>query len=265
MRNPPGNNFREGEYLHVSDLVYKCTRMIALSKHLEQPIRGQSIMDSMGVTFATGHAIQAYVTERMKTNFGDMLWGDWSCGCGEVFLQRRTWTEVADCDECGYCKKPPHNYVETVWRSEDMKLTGAVDIILKLPSGHLYPVEVKSMAGVRFEELTRPVPDHLIQALFYWHLLRENNMPVIDQFSILYVKKEFVFGNPYKELLVIPSNYENRLTDFMDEARELKAYRDDGGPLPVRTVCAHPQATGARECPFALQCFAIDPPAERPE
>jgi len=87
MRNPPANSFREGAYLHVSDLVYKCTRMIALSKHLEQPIRGESIMDSRGVTFATGHAIQAYVTERMKTNFGELLWGDWTCGCGETIYR----------------------------------------------------------------------------------------------------------------------------------------------------------------------------------
>lgn len=258
MRNPPANSFREGNYLHVSDLVYKCTRMIALSKELQQPIRGESIMDSRGVTFATGHAIQAYVTERMKTNFGDMLWGDWTCGCGEGLYRHTLYSELptTTCESCG----GKYEYLETIWRSESLKLTGAIDIVLKLPSGHLYPIEVKSMAGSRWDDLTRPVPDHLIQALFYWHLLVENDMPVIDQLSLLYVKKEFVFGNPYKELIVVPSNYENRMTDFYDEARELKAYREDDGPLPVRTVCSHPQSPGARECPFALQCFAIDPP-----
>lgn len=265
MRNPPANNFRDGDYLHVSDLVYKCTRMIALSKELGQPIRGESIMDSRGVTFATGHAIQEYVTGRMKTNFPEMLWGNWSCRCGDEMRGHVTWAEVQDEPACHQCGSKIENYVETIWRSEDMKLTGAVDLMLKLPTGHLYPIEVKSIAGARFEDLTRPVPDHLIQALFYWHLIRENGFQVMDQLSILYVKKEFVFGNPYKELLVQPSNYENRITDFMDEARELKAYMTGGGPLPVRTTCSHPQASGARECPFALQCFAIDPMPERDE
>jgi len=237
--------------------------MIGLSKQLQQPIRGESIMDSRGITFATGHAIQAYVTERIKTNFGDMLWGDWTCECGESLYRHTLYSEIptTGCESCG----GKYEYLETIWRSESLKLTGAVDLMLKLPSGHLYPIEVKSMAGSRWDDITRPVPDHLIQALFYWHLIRENGFPVIDQLSILYVKKEFVFGNPYKEMLVKPSDYENRLTDFMDEARALKAFREDDGSLPVRTVCSHPQSPGARECPFALQCFAIDPPLERDE
>jgi hypothetical protein len=201
----------------------------------------------------------------MKTNYADMLWGNWSCRCGDSTLAHVTWDIVTGHRPCAHCGGRIENYVETIWRSEELKLTGAIDIILKLPSGHLYPVEVKSISGPRFDDLTRPVPDHLIQVLFYWHLLQENSMPVMDQLSILYVKKEFVFGNPYKEMLVQPSNYENRMTDFMDEARELKMFREDEGPLPVRTVCTHPQSPGARECSFALQCFAIDPPPERDE
>jgi Holliday junction resolvase-like predicted endonuclease len=262
-KNPPQNEFRPGDYLHVSDLVYKCSRMIALSKHLDLPIRGEPILDSRGVCFQIGRAIQDYVTERIKTNMPDQLWGNWSCRCGEVEAEGCTYSEILDEPACHQCGTPPTNYVETVWRSEAYKLTGAIDILLKLPGNILYPVEVKSISGARFDEVTRAVPDHLIQALFYWHLLQENGKNVMDQASILYVKKEFVFANPYKEILIQPSNYENRITDFFDEARELKTYMYDDGPLPVRTTCSHPLSPGAKECPFALQCFAIDPPPER--
>jgi hypothetical protein len=261
-RNPPRNEFRGGDYLHVSDLVYKCSRMIALSKHLDLPIRGEAILDSRGVTFATGHAIQEYVTERIKANLPDMLWGDWSCKCGDSTSERATYSEMVDEPACHQCGTKPTDYVETIWRSESLKLTGAIDILLKLPSGALYPVEVKSISGARFDEVTRAVPDHLIQALFYWHLLRENGMTVMDQASILYVKKEFVFASPYKEILVKPTDYESRIEDFFDEARELKAYLHEDGPLPIRTCCSHPLSPGAKECPFAIQCFSIDPMPE---
>ena len=263
-KNPPQNEFRPGDYLHVSDLVYKCSRMIALSKHLDLPIRGEPILDSRGVCFKIGRAIQEYVTERFKTNMPNELWGWWTCDCrANIDKRGRTFAEILEqatrCDQCGNLT---NNYVETVWRSETYKLTGAIDILLKLPGNVLYPVEVKSISGARFEEVTRAVPDHLIQTLFYWHLLQENGKNVMDQASILYVKKEFVFANPYKEILIQPSNYENRITDFFDEARELKTYMHDDGPLPVRTTCSHPLSPGAKECPFALQCFAIDPMPE---
>lgn len=262
-RNPPQNEFRPGDYLHVSDLVYKCSRMIALSQHLSLPIRGEPILDSRGVCFQIGRAIQDYVTERLKTNMPNELWGDWRCDCDGVSLSGATYNEARDVSSCPQCGQNPTNYVETVWRSETYRLTGAIDILLKLPGDILYPVEVKSISGARFDEVTRAVPDHLIQALFYWHLLRENGKNVMNQASILYVKKEFVFANPYKEILVHPNEYENRLTDFFDEARELKAYLHDDGPLPIRSTCSHPLSPGAKECPFALQCFAIDPPPER--
>lgn len=261
-KNPPQNEFRPGDYLHVSDLVYKCSRMIALSKHLDLPIRGEAILDSRGVTFATGHAIQDYVTGRIKTNMPDLLWGNWACDCGDSHSEEATYTEMLGEGACHQCGVPPHNYIETIWRSETFKLTGAIDILLKLPGDILYPVEVKSISGARFDEVTRAVPDHLIQALFYWHLLRENGKRVMDQASILYVKKEFVFANPYKEILIQPSNYESRIQDFFDEARELKTYLYEEGPLPIRTCCSHPLSPGAKDCPFAIQCFSIDPMPE---
>lgn len=262
-KKPPQNEFRPGDHLHVSDLVYKCSRMIALSKHLDLPIRGEPIMDSRGLTFAIGRSVQDFVTERIKTNMPDLLWGNWSCKCGDIEAEGFTYSEILDEGVCHQCGTPPTDYVETIWRSETYRLTGAIDILLKLPGDIFYPVEIKSISGARFDEVTRAVPDHLIQALFYWHLLRENGKKVMDQASILYVKKEFVFANPYKEILVEPSNYESRISDFFDEARELKEYLYGDGPLPVRTTCAHPLSPGAKECGFALQCFAIDPPPER--
>lgn len=261
MRNPPQDDFRGGEHLHVSDLIHKCTRMIALSERLNLPIRGDRIMDSRAITFATGHAIQGVVTDRLKANMSDLLWGNWTCVCGYETIESKTYEEVRNEKECEYCHTAPHRYVETTWISEELKLSGSIDIMLKLGDG-FYPIEVKSAAGRIWEDLTRPIPDHLIQALFYYHLARENNLPLMDQLSILYVKKEFIFGNPYKEFLVTPSNYLHRLEDFLDEARELKAFRHDNGPLPVRTSCMNELSPAARECPFALQCFAIDPPRE---
>ena len=264
QRNPPQNEFRADGHLHVSDLVYKCLRQIALGAHLHQPIRGEAIMDSRGITFEIGRAVQRYVTQRLIHNAPDMLWGDWGCRCGETLYRHAVYSELpaSTCTSCG----GDMQYIETVWIDEERNITGSVDLVLLLPSGHYYPIEVKSIVGARWEDITRPLPEHLIQSMFYWNLMHQSGLPMLDQYSVLYVKKEMVFQSPYKEIFVTPSDHQSRLTDFLEEAEELKRYFDTpgGDQLPLRTICSTPLSPAAKKCPFALQCFALSPPTERP-
>lgn len=268
QRNPPQNEFRaDSAYLHVSDLVYKCTRMIALSRHLSLPIRGEAVMDSRGLTFQIGRAVQDFVTKRLMLNAPELLWGWWSCHCGQMMdVAGKTYAQIREEEAlCPSCGGPHINYEETVWVDPARNITGSVDLVLHLPTGHFYPIEVKSIVGTRWADIERPLPEHLIQSMFYWNLMHAAGLPMLDQYSVLYVKKEMVFASPYKELFVTPSDHQTRLADFLEEAAELKQFleTEEEDDLPPRTVCSNPLSPGAKKCPFALQCFALEPMPER--
>lgn len=246
--------FRYGEYLHVSDLLGKCMRKIALSDKFGIQMPSMFVHESMALTFAQGTAIHDHVKARVLKGHPDKLYGSWSCRCGQLHIENTTFSKAKD-KTCRMCGQAPLQYHEMELRDDDLKLVGSPDLTILMDAPRVfYPIEIKSINHEEWKELARPKPDHVLQVLFYWYLLRKLGYPVPNQISIVYVTKGFVFKTPYKEFLVFPENAVGRLDEYIEEARALKTSRGGGG-LPARSFCSNRECKDAKDCHVANLCF----------
>lgn len=249
FRGKPGGN------LHVSDVIGKCLRKIILMERLEQRHPAEKIMDGRGVTFAIGDALGTFVTKRVAGGHPDKLWANWKCRCGQT-----SWKGLlakASKFTCEVCEGPLDQHNEVPFPDAEWMITGSPDIIIRMDQyGAFYIVELKSMAANEWKELARPLPDHVIQVTFYWHILHRAGWPLVDRCSILYTNKEFSFKNPYKEFLVDPRT-EGTLDPYLEDLAAFRAARE-GGALPPRSGCASIDSTNAKACPVAVTCFGCE-------
>ena len=93
--------FRYGKYLHVSDLLGKCMRMIAISYQTDTKINGDPIPNGLGVTFSIGEGIHDYVRRRMETANHQELYGEWTCLCHSIHIVG-TRAEALKSNNCPY-------------------------------------------------------------------------------------------------------------------------------------------------------------------
>lgn len=246
--------FRGGKYLHVSDLLGKCVRRIAISEKYDIQIPSQYIHESMALTFAQGTALHNHIRDRVFSTYGDIMFGSWSCRCGNLHTKPSLYSKVKT-KKCQICGGSPTVYHELELRDPDLMVIGSPDLTLYLERyGVYYPIEIKSMAHDEWKELSRPKPDHVLQVLFYWYLLRKLGYAVPDKISILYVTKGFLFQTPYKEFIVTPEVSVSRLDEYLEEARMLKAARD-GGEVPCRSFCSSRDCKTAKDCHVVNLCF----------
>lgn len=249
FRGKPGGN------IHVSDVIGKCLRKIVLMERLGQKHGTEKLSEGQGVTFAIGDALGAYVTARVTEGHGDMIWANWKCACGET-SKKGLFRKVSKI-ECDVCGQPLVRHNEVPFPDDEWHVTGSPDIILYMDEyGAYYIVELKSMAASMWNDLARPLPDHVIQVTFYWHLLHRAGWPLVDRCSILYTNKDFMFKLPYKEFVVDP-RVADRLEPYLEDLEAFRIARD-GGPLPPRTYCPSIEAPGAKACPIAVSCFGCD-------
>lgn len=254
LKGPDMGRFREGDYIHVSDLIYKCTRKIALSHRLQQPIDPDPVFDSQGLTFAQGEAIHDYITDKIIRKHPDKIYGMWSCSCGTT-TQEGLRSDVTD--SCNKCGTTLSKYGEIKLIDEELKITGSVDLSLLVRNSFLL-TELKSMKHELWQELARPEGNHVIQILFYWYLARKLGLDLHDKVSVLYATKNYVFNNPYKEFVMCPSDELHKLDDYLEDARVLKAAIHDGGPLPPRLSCPTRNSPAAKDCQFCNVCFVME-------
>lgn len=252
---PNAQTYRGREYVHVSDVISKCLRKIILMERLKLRHPNEVITDGRGITFAIGDALHDYVTARFIKGHPSKVWAEWSCVCGAT-KQRGLFSAVhtKTCDTCsGSLVK--HN--EVAFPDDELMLTGSPDIVLYMDEyGGYYLVEIKSMAGTGWKELTRPVPDHVVQLTFYWNILRRAGWPLVSRCSILYANKEFSFKSPYKEFMIDPQA-EGVLDTYLAGLAAFRIARE-GGALPPRTFCSTQDSTGAKTCPVSVSCFGCD-------
>jgi hypothetical protein len=252
---PVTQHFREGSHVHVSDVVSKCVRKIALTKKLGMRHATEVIRDGQGITFAIGDSLHDYVKGRYIKGHPDKVWAEWKCGCGQtseisVFNARKT-------KVCPICSTAVDKHNEVPFLDDEFDLIGNPDLLLWMAQyGAYYVVEIKSMAGSQFNELSRPVPDHVVQTTFYWYLLKKLGFPVVDKISILYVNKEFSFKFPYKEFMITP-DVEGLLAPYLEDLENLRASLA-GGPLPPRTMCGATSSPMAKKCAVCATCFQMD-------
>lgn len=248
------NAFRGSRHLHVSDLLGKCVRKIALSEKLNLPMPAGHISDSLGLTFSQGTAIHDYIKDKFAQGHPDKLFGRWVCLCGKTSTRPMIKDVVPNiaCTECG---KVPDRYHELELFDDDLMVVGSPDVTLYIDELEAYyAVEIKSISPDEWKELARPKPDHVLQVLFYWYLLKKLGYSVANQVSILYANKGYVFKSPYKEFIVKPEDVIERLDDYLEEARALKEARQ-GGALPRRTLCSSISCTDAKQCHVSVMCF----------
>lgn len=248
------DKFRDGEYLHVSDLLGKCMRKIALTEAFNLSMPSKFIHEAMALTFAQGVALHDHVKGRMVAGHGDNMYGSWSCKCGAVHVGPTLLKSVKP-KVCDVCDTPVTRYHELELRDPDLMVIGSPDITIYLPKHDVYyPIEIKSIKHEEWDALNRAKPDHVLQVLFYWYLLKKLGYRVPSQISVLYVSKGFMFKSPYKEFLVYPEKNISRLDDYLEEARALKAARS-GGEIPPRSFCTSRECREAKDCHVVNLCF----------
>ena len=159
--------FRHGP-LHVSDLLGKCMRKMALSEYLHKPMPAQQLGDSMGLTFAQGVAIHDYVKTKFMQGHPDKLYGRWSCLCGKTVTEERL-QHKKEAPVCPECNTQVNRYKEIDIHDAELDIVGSPDVVLYLADyGVYYPIELKSITYDDWKEMVRPKPDHVLQILFYW-------------------------------------------------------------------------------------------------
>ncbi len=250
--------FRKGDHVHVSDAVGKCLRRIALARRMNASFPAAGIMDGMGITYAQGDAIHDYVRDKLVRAHPDKVWAIWSCPCNHTRIGPCLFTKRGRHTTCPKCEHEVDKYNEVSVFDDGLDLVGNPDLILYLAEYDAFmPVELKSMAANMFKELARPVPDHVIQVSFYWHLMRKERMRLVDAAAILYVNKEYSFKLPFKEFPVKQPLAAERLQPYIDELIVLKDARKIENPLPVRT-CAAMDVAAAKNCHVCVACFEAD-------
>jgi hypothetical protein len=106
-----------------------------------------------------------------------------------------------------------------------------------------------------WEALRRPLPDHIIQVVFYWYLAKELGYHVHNRVSVIYIPKQQVRGSPYKEFVLDPLEELHRLDPYLGYAKALVDALN-GGDLPTR-ICNEPSETMAKSCEMCSLCFNL--------
>lgn len=250
-------HFRRDEYTHVSDLIGRCVRKIALVERLGVSYATESVMDGQGLTFAQGEAIHDYIRDRLIRTYPSRVWGRWACKCGHTVTKPMTFSKVGRHLTCERCLSTPKKYVEIVLRNDEYKIVGSPDLILLMEQQNCFmPVEIKSMAASMWKDLARPLPDHVVQNTFYWWLMWKDGYSLSDIYSILYANKEYSFKSPYKEFVRVASTTLALLNPYLDDAKVLKEAKE-GGKYPPRVTCASPSAPAAKKCEVCSTCFGL--------
>lgn len=259
MRNPRTvRPARPGDYLHVSDLLHRCIRKIALTKKHSIPIRPQRLSHSDVLTFAQGDAIHDALKAMAVGGAPNAVWGNWSCSCGYLFhTEPCTYREIDQDELCPYCGTPTNKYQEVPMHNDALMIVGTPDLLLYLMEFDAFHItELKSISHDQWKELRRPKPEHILQILFYWWLMRELGYRLTDRLSILYATKGYLFaGSPYKEFMFNPEHELHRLEPYFDDARRLLASKT-GSTLPARTACSSEMTVEAKSCEVCKICFS---------
>ena len=253
------NHYRDDSHLHASDLIYRCTRALAIHKKFNIPIPAERLEDTRALTFAVGRAIGDFVIDRMRSTIPDELYGRWECHCGETMEE--TTLAIARDMKCSACYQKPVKYHEMVIMDDEWGLSGSIDLTRKI-NGSFYLTELKSISSKRFDDLVRPVPEHIIQILLYWHLANRAGWPLYDKVSILYVRKDFSFKQIYKEYKLEPAKMMDVVQPYIDDAINYK-HALDTNVLPERKLCTSASSKMAKECEVCNECFQVDPPVSR--
>lgn len=248
------------EFVHGSSLAGLCARREVLASI--SPPNTVSVWPADRIVWAMGRAAEKHVrTQFIDARRREGIVGAWSCRCGKTKHEGLYNHQV----RCSTCRDRASNYGEISLFDYEMKIVGNPDLLFVRPDNYkLRVLEIKSMNKAEFEELVRPKPDHVIQALVYRRLLERNRMDPDDGATIFYVCKDYrVRGGVYREFHVTGTENSEALLDGMwERARAIRDWKIANGAganqdLPPRLpACNSPTAPMAKNCDRCTACFA---------
>lgn len=260
--------YRKGDKIHVSDLVRGCLRQRAILDTLgmRTPPRRITLQDK--ITFAQGDAVHDTIKELHCQTRPDNMYGNWMCLCKKTTAQELTYAEASALPPCQHCDQVPNRYDEITVLSEELGIVGHPDILHmylvdvddSMSQVHAFlPIEAKTMSKKMWEDLSRPLPEHTLQVLLYWRLMKDAGYNMVDSVTLEYYTKDWEFsGTPVKEFRLPAAElaYAPRIEALIDEA---KSYRESQttNSLPVRVQCKSPEDYKAKHCPVCTACFAF--------
>lgn len=249
-RVAPGNG-----YVHISSLIDVCVRQHVLTK-LHGINNFNTVTGAHRVMWALGRAAENHVRQSIiKVRQRNGIYGVWQCKCGQTKHQGFHPPER----RCERCQSGLTEYREPALLDHDARAVGSPDLTLSVGNNYMAVVEIKSMNKKDFDALERPKADHVVQAAAYRRLYEQMGFTVHDEVIILYVKKEFQWGSPYKEfhVNVTSGHWPGLIDDMLADGREISD-RTQSGTLPARTKCANVGCTRAKSCPVSTLCFSMD-------
>jgi hypothetical protein len=241
-------------YIHASALVSLCPRQHSLM--VESGITTEErITGAHRVMWKIGRAVEAHVRNQLIDGFPTGSYGNWSCNC-PTQTTHHGFRPSPDHTLCPVCRGRLHTYNEVTLFDEENHVSGNPDLITRYEERYI-PIEIKSMVKHQWDDLRRPLPNHIIQAAAYRKLLRTNGFPVHPDVALIYVAKDFSWGSPYKEfhVNVATQQMEGVMTDLFTLARTVLEHQR-ANTLPPRVMCSHQGGAIARQCPVAGPCFA---------
>ena len=252
---------RKDGYTHVSDLIgkNKCVRKIALSDKFGTPIRPTRLSLFDRIVYAVGDTIHDVMKLVATEGAPHRVWGKWKCKCGHLFhddpcLQ----SEIDPEDICPLCNTACTYYQEASVFNEEYNIVGNPDLLFWIEEvAAFHVIELKSIAEAQFKELARPLPEHVLQVVFYWWLMMESGRKVTDRVSIVYITKGYQFkGDPHKEFMIDPQAELYRLEPYLEDAMRLKLSRTQE-VYPARKACSGEYTTAAKKCEVCQHCFSL--------
>lgn len=254
------NIFRKSAYTHLSDLMGKCHRMLAIIKRFDIYPSPTRIFDQNILMFAMGNMLHDEARRRFATQNPAQFYGFWQCGCKATCLEGTK--QYADSFHCETCNGRLTEYVEIRVIYSDLMVGHSIDSMFLLDSRALRVIEIKSCTKEAFETYKRtntPAADHVVQGMAYWRASRTAGYNVDSNISIFYVCKEYISDGQSLEIVVPVTD---RIAEF--QTRELYSDMelineiDFNKPLPKRLGrCADCFTSDAKYCPTAGLCFSL--------
>jgi len=252
-KKPEKSRIGKPGYTHVSSLIGGCVRQYVLATRFNVEIL-ESVTGGHRVMWRIGRAVETHVRDSFLEGQGNKgVYGRWKCKCGRV--DHLGLYPSRGCN----CQNEPLKYFEPVLYDEENKLVGSPDMTLIMGNFFFTPVEVKSMNKEDFDDLTAPLPDHIAQAASYRRLYQLQGRRVHDKVIIIYTKKEFKWGSPYKEFHVDCTSdlVQGVVQTIVDKGAQI-ANSVAASVLPERHICQSASNPLAKKCPVAHLCWGMN-------
>lgn len=259
-RQQDANVFRKSGHTHLSDLMGKCHRMLAIIKRYDLYPAPKRLFDQEIVVFAQGNMLHDEARRRFASQIPNHFYGFWRCACGAK-CEEGTLTSVKGI-VCDTCNTDLDTYVELRVIMEDVNVGHSIDGLLLYPNGALAVVEIKSCTKELFEahiERGTPAMEHVGQAASYWRALRSAGYDVISTVFVVYVCKEYVSPSQsvILEAKVNEATVRTAVDPYFSDIHLINEI-DFKAPLPPRqNNCVDCGKGGSTYCPAAALCFLL--------